>query len=73
MTCQGSPTSCTSCISSTTQINYRCRNNTYIRFIIVINADPSNVLLNIDAIIAGFLQIIGELSNTNGVNFDSIA
>ena len=37
------------------------------------NDSPANILQNIDAIIAGLLQLIGEPNNTNGVNIDTVA
>ena len=61
MTCIGSTTYCTSCLTGFTQDGWRCINSTYIQFSFTIStASPSAVLLDIDTIISALLVLLSE-------------
>lgn len=63
LTCIGASTSCSSCIDGFTKKGWKCLNNTYLGFTIVLNAEPAYVLNNIDSIINGLLEMAQK---TNG-------
>jgi hypothetical protein len=42
-----------------TKQGWNCRNNTYVGFTIVLGDTPSNILANIDTIIADILKKLG--------------
>jgi len=68
VTCIGASTFCSSCITGFSKVGWKCLNNTYVGFTIVLNADPSYVLTNVDSIINGLLSVAqqGNGSITQG-------
>lgn len=74
LTCIGSSTSCSSCIDGATKKGWKCLNNTYVGFSLVLNADPASVLGSIDSIVSSFVDM-AKKSNPNidisSVTFDS--
>ncbi len=57
-TCQGSTTYCTSCIAGFTKQSWMCQNDTRISLTIILNDAAGNILNNIDAVVAGILQLL---------------
>jgi hypothetical protein len=55
-------------VSGYTKNGWKCQNNTYVGFTIVLNSDPASVLNNIDAIVDGLVA----LTNSNSTDASSI-
>jgi hypothetical protein len=71
--CSGVATSCTSCLSGYTLTGWKCQNNTYVNFKIILLDSPENILGNVDSVTTGILSACGlNTSNTNAVTYESI-
>lgn len=72
-TCIGSPTYCTSCVSGFTKQGWKCQNNTYVGFTLVLNTLATNVLGNIDTIVDQIVALdTTNMTDTSSITFISI-
>jgi hypothetical protein len=61
-------------VSGFTKKGWKCRNNTYVGFTIVLGDSPANILANIDTIVAAILQKLGlNTTNVQAITFSRIA
>jgi len=74
LSCIGSPTYCASCETGFTKQGWKCRNNTYVGFTIVLGDTPANILASIDSIVTALLTILKENStNVQAITFNTIS
>lgn len=75
-TCSGDPSYCLTCLAGYTKKFWKCDNNTFVKFTLVLSGadvNTSQVLLNIDALIVSLLISIGEdIANIDVVTITTV-